>query len=377
MLGPQHESRNHICILTSVHSPFDVRIFHKEAKSLAAAGYRVTIIAPYSHDEDVDGIKVRAIPAPRSRQQRMTETIWRAYRAALCERAQVYHFHDPELIPVGILLKLSGNRVVYDAHEDVPRDILNKRWIPSLLRPIVAKASGLAEWGSALLFDAIVAATPTVAKRFPRKKTYNVQNFPIRSELVSAHAQNYAGRDPFAVYIGGITVDRGAREMVTAVSLLPESLSLRLVLAGSFDPPTLEHELRDLAGWSRAEFLGWQSRRSVAELLAKSKIGLAVLHPNRAFADSQPLKLFEYMSAGLPVVASDFPRWREIMREADCGLLVNPLDSRAISQAIQWLLEHPKEAEAMGIRGRRAVEKLYDWDTQARILLNLYRQLIP
>lgn len=378
MLDPQEVGQKHICILSTVHSPFDVRIFHKEARSLAAAGYRVTIIAPYSgnKDKDIEGIEVRTISPPRSRRQRMTETIWRVCRAALSERAQVYHFHDPELIPVGILLKLLGKRVVYDVHEDLPRDILDKPWIPEGLRGIIAKASRLAELGGTFIFDAVVAATPIIARRFPGGKTYSIQNFPLHDEVINSPSENYDERDPLAVYVGGISADRGAREMVRAVSLVPESLGVRFVLIGSFDPPTLESELRNLPGWSRTEFLGWQSRCSVAATLAKSRIGLVLYHPIANHTESQPNKLFEYMSHRIPVVASDFPHWREIVRGADCGLLVNPLDVRAISEATRWLLEHPREAEAMGRRGGEAVETLYNWRTQARILTELYARLI-
>jgi glycosyltransferase involved in cell wall biosynthesis len=379
MLDPRVAGQKHICILSTVHSPFDVRIFHKEARSLAAAGYQVTIIAPYSgsKNEDIDGIKVRAISPPRSRRQRMTETVWRVCRAALSERAQVYHFHDPELIPVGILLKLGGNRVVYDVHEDLPRDILDKPWIPERLRDIIAKASRLVELGGSFIFDAVVAATPIIARRFPGEKTCSIQNFPLQDEVIDSGAEKYGDRNPVIVYVGGISADRGAREMVAAMSLVPESLTARFLLIGCFDPPALETDLQNLSGWNRTEFLGWQSRCSVAATLAKSRIGLLLYHPIANHMQAQPNKLFEYMSHRIPVIASDFQHWREIVRGANCGLLVNPLDVRAVSGAIQWLLEHPKEAEAMGRRGGEAVETLYNWRTQAQKLTELYARLIP
>ncbi|MGQ9498496.1 MAG: glycosyltransferase, partial [Desulfotomaculales bacterium] len=165
------------------------------------------------------------------------------------------------------------------------------------------------------------------------------------------------------------------REMVTAMTLLPEALGVRLVLAGKFVPPFLEDEVRQLPGWERVDFRGWQDRAAVARLLGEARAGLVVLYPEPNYVEAQPNKLFEYMSAGLPVIASDFPLWRDIVEEAGCGLLVDPLDPAAIAQAIQWILEHPKEAEAMGRRGQKAVFDRYNWDTEAAKLLAFYRRL--
>jgi len=86
--------------------------------------------------------------------------------------------------------------------------------------------------------------------------------------------------------------------------------------------------------------------------------------------------LFEYMSAGLPVIASNFPAWRTLIEQAGCGLTVNPLNVREIADAITWILEHPAEAEAMGKRGQAAVLSTYNWDTQVASLLDLYERLL-
>src|SRR6266852_8296265 len=116
----QRERR--VCVLTSVHSPFDVRIFHKECKALVQAGYRVSMVAPHEEDMVVEGVAIRAVPRSRRRIWRMTGTALHVLRKALAEQADVYHFHDPELIPVGLFLRACGKKVVYDIHEDVPQD---------------------------------------------------------------------------------------------------------------------------------------------------------------------------------------------------------------------------------------------------------------
>src|SRR6266571_2425883 len=168
-----------VCVLTSVHSPEDVRIFHKEAVSLAAAGYEVTIVAPHPNDISLGAVQVKSVPLPKARSDRMLRTVWSVFQAGRREAAFAYHLHDPELLPVGLLLKLSGRRVIYDVHEDVPRDILDKDWIPRWLRKPIAMLAGFIEIAAASKFDAVVAATPSIARRFPPEKTCVLQNFSI------------------------------------------------------------------------------------------------------------------------------------------------------------------------------------------------------
>lgn len=365
-----------VCILTTVHPLFDTRIFHKQAKTLVQAGYDVTLIAQHEKDEVVDGVKIIALPKPRNRFARMFGLSWWAFRLARRERAAIYHFHDPELIPIGLLFKLRGKQVIYDVHEDVPKQILSKEWIPRPLRKMVAGAARVTEALASWVFDSIVAATPAIAKRFPAGKTIVVQNFPILKELVAPESTPYQNRPAKIIYVGGITAIRGIREMVQAMSLLPESLNARLILVGEFSPQSLEAEVRGLPGWEHTEFVGWQDRASVARLLGEARVGLVILHPRPNYIEAWPVKLFEYMSAGLPVIASDFPLWREIVEGERCGLLVDPLDPAAIAKAIQWILERPEEAEAMGPRGQKAVFERYNWDTEAAKLIALYRRLI-
>lgn len=375
MQSTNEKSPLKICMLTSVHGAFDVRIYEKESRSLVAAGYDVTIVAPHARNEIAGGVTVRAIQPPRSRSNRMTRTIWQVYGEARRVNASVYHFHDPELIPVGLLLKLHGKRVVYDVHEDVPRDILNKEWIVSALRGPVARAAAVLEVAGACLFDAVVAATPTIAQRFPNKKTFAVHNFPHPDGFSDSCTVAYQNRLPLVVYVGGISTHRGGREMVEAMDRLPSSLRARLQLAGAFETDDLHDELSAQSGWERIDFLGWLSYKCVRSVINKCRIGLVILHSTPAFRESLPLKLFEYMSAGIPVVASNFPRWREIVEDSSCGLLVNPLDPQAIAGAIQWLFDHPEEAEEMGRRGAAAVRSKFNWSREEEKLLRLYANL--
>ena len=349
--------------LTTLHAPRDVRIFVKEARSQAAGGHEVHVVAPGASGSQ-DGVELhdlgaRTDPGLGSLAGRLRA----AWRAARRLRGDVYHLHEPELIPLGLALKATGARVVYDAHEETPLEV--RAMHPD--RPALGRALSLgwtvAEKATGATADGIVAATPSIAKRFPARKTVVVRNFPTAEEAERFRGGPHAARPPNVVYFGGLTEIRGAREMAAAIERV-EHPGARLVLAG---PGTT-----NLSG-DRIDVRGWLPREGVAGVLRDARVGLLVLHPVPAHVESLPIKLFEYMAAGIPVVASDFPAWQELV--GDAGILVDPMDVDAIAASIDALLADPDAAEAMGARGRQAVEERYGWEGEAERLLTLYQRL--
>lgn len=359
--------------MTSVHRVDDPRILVKECGALSAAGFSVSLLARAERDHVRGGVRIRAIRRAKGRFQRMTLSMADALRRALREPHDVYHLHDPELIPVGLLLKLAGRRVIYDAHEDLRMQVMGKAWLPRPLRPLAARLAALLDFFTGRFFDAVVAATPQIARRYPAHKTVTVQNFPVLGEL-DIRAKPPSHTPGTLVYVGGVTISRGAREMIDAVALVPEELNPRLVLIGEL-APGINEVIHELPGRRRTETLGWRTRSEIAELLTGASAGLVVLHPAPNYVESYPTKLFEYMSAGLPVIASDFPLWRRIVEEAECGITVDPLDPAAIAAAATRLLRDPEEAEEMGRRGVAAVRTRYNWETEGEKLVALYRRL--
>ena len=312
--------------MTSVHQPFDVRIFYKECRTLAKAGYDVHLIAPCDRPDTRDGVDIRPLPLPAGRPTRLIRTAWQMYRAASEIDGDVYHFHDPELIGVGMLLKSAGKCVVYDSHENVAGDILTKEWIPRYAQRAVAASAHCVQKLGVALFDAVVAATPAIAALFPQRKCVIVQNFPLLDELSSAAASPYTERENSIVYLGVITAVRGAREMVNAIAAVPGRLNSSFLLAGDIYPDQLRIELQSLPGWQKTRYLGVLPRSRIANLLARARVGLVLFQPAPNYDDSQPTKLFEYMSAAVPVVASDFPEWQALIEGVGCGLVVDPRD---------------------------------------------------
>lgn len=372
---PKHGRISSVAHLTSVHDYSDHRIFFKECRTLAEAGYDVTLIAPKDADAVIDGIKIRAVPAHANRIERMTRTVWNVYRAAVQVNADLYHFHDPELIFVGLLLKLRRKRVIYDVHEDMTRTMLRKSWLPAPLLPAMARAIGILESVAVRIFDATVLVVPMNRRWFPDHKCVLVRNFPVDREFPPA-GRSYRERPQLAAYVGGIGVGRGAKDMIMAMGLIPADLDARLAIAGWFQPPSLERELRVLPGFERIDLLGERSRADIATLLGEARIGLCMLHPVPGYPESYPVKLFEYMAAGIPVIVSDFPIWRAIVEGAECGILVDPGKPAALADSLTFLLRNQGVAEAMGDRGRRVMADRYHWGPEGRRLVALYDRLL-
>jgi glycosyltransferase involved in cell wall biosynthesis len=366
--------------LTSVHSAYDTRIFVKECRSLAKAGFQVTIIAPHLNDETRENIRIRAVPLfeGRGRVYRMTATAWRVFQAAWREDADIYHFHDPELIPAGLALRARGKKVVYDIHENVPEDILLKQYLPLWSRRLISWLIGGLETSASRQFSALITVSPLIAERFApgNSRTVLVHNFPDPGELTQAADHPWESRQRMVAFPGGILPERGIREMVHAMACLPESANATLEIASAEFPGDLWEELSRHPGWRRVRYLGHLSRPQIVELLGRASAGLVLYLPEGQNHCSMPHKLFEYMAAGIPIIATDLPLWRRLLKGIDCALFVDPREPKSIAEAIQHVLDHPEESAKMGRIGREAVRTSYNWDSQARELVKLYNGLL-
>lgn len=370
------ESRGKVCVLTSVHSPLDIRIFHKEARALSNFGYQVTLIAPYANNATVDHVRIKRVPFPKNRVNRMTRTSWQIFRAALEEKADIYHLHDPELIPVGLALKVCGFKVIYDVHEDTPGEILVKDYIPRFARGILAWSANIFEKSISKTFDAIVAATDDIAGKFTGcRRVVTVKNFPALSHLLQV--QRKVDQEPTfrCIYVGDLTEVRGVTQIVGAMGALSD-LQIKLVLCGRFYPDRYQSEVRGLQGAEKIHWRGWVNYESLPQILAEADVGLVCLQPVGQHLRMLPTKLFEYMAAGLPVVASKFPLWKEIVEHNRCGICVDSQNPQDIANAIRFLYDHPEIRLQMGINGRRAVREIFNWENQAKILTVAYRELL-
>jgi glycosyltransferase involved in cell wall biosynthesis len=362
-----------VCHITTVHHVFDTRIFYKEAQTLAKAGYDVTLIAQHDKNEVIDGITIIALPKPRNRIFRMLFLTKKAYKLALSQKADIYHFHDPELLPWMIKLKRkTGAKVIYDVHEDVPQDILSKNWIPKIFRKFISKFFEIYEDWASERFDWIITATPFIRYRFLRLNinTIDINNYPLIEEFMEPVL--WDSRKNEICYIGGISRIRGIVELVKAL----EYTETVLHLAGEFESKDLEEQVKSLKGWKKVKYYGYIDRKKMVEILNTVRIGIVCFLPESNHIYSQPNKLFEYISAGIPVIASNFTLWKEILEGNNCGICVNPLEHKEIAEAIEYLINHQEEAKKMGENGRKAVLEKYNWEAESKKLLKVYEELL-
>jgi len=364
-----------ICHLTSVHSRSDTRIFIKECRSLARAGYSVSLVVADGKGSEIkDDISIFDVGLASSRLDRVRNTTKSVFHKAVALNADIYHLHDPELIPIGLKLKKLGKTVVFDSHEDVPKQMLGKPYLNKPTLWVIAKAFSCYESWACKRLDAIVTATPFIRDKFLaiNSKSVDINNFPVLGEL-SVDKIDWAQKKKQVCYVGGIAAVRGIHEIVNAMGKVASGC--RLQLGGKFFEKETEATVKSYPGWQNVDELGWLDRYGVASVLKYSVAGLVTLRPIINYIDSLPVKMFEYMSAGIPVIASNFPLWREIIEKNDCGLCVDPLNPRAIAEAIDFLVSHPDRAFEMGQNGQRAVIEQYKWGIEEKKLLDLYAGL--
>jgi glycosyltransferase involved in cell wall biosynthesis len=370
---PEASRRRFALHVAPGHVGLDTRVFHKEARTLVDAGWDVAVVSRHDRHEVCDGVTLIPVPRPRNRLDRFLVLPFRLLWLCLRRPADVYHVHDFEALPVAVVLGLLGRRVVLDSHEDYPRAALDRPWIPRPLRWLAASLVRTAERLATIPLDAVISAEDVAAERFPAQKTSVVRNHVLASEFPLD-----AGDAPRRglVYVGDITIDRGARQMVELAGRLHGSHGVRLTLAGRFSPPELRSELAALPGWDAVDDVGWLDRDRVQQALARAEVALVLLQPIRKYLEGAlPVKLLEYLAAGVPVVASDFLTIRGVLAPDRCGSLVDPTDVEAAQQAVTRLLDDPEEARAMGRRGAAAVRRRYSWEEEARTLLAVYERV--
>jgi glycosyltransferase involved in cell wall biosynthesis len=362
--------------LTSAHSRYDTRIFIKECISLTKnINYQINlVVADGKGNERKNNVDIFDIGKKiGGRISRMTSTVKKVYKKALELDSDIYHLHDPELIPIGLKLKKMGKKVIFDAHEDLPKQIIGKPYLNKFLLIILSKIISKYENYTCKKFDYIVTATPFIKEKFLKinENSIDINNFPILGEL--SNETPWSEKKNEVCYVGGIAKIRGIREIVRAMKYTHR---IKLNLAGSFNEKEIEKEVKEYVSWNKVNELGFINRVEIADVLKKSKVGLVTLYPIINYCDALPVKMFEYMASGIPVISSDIPLWKNIIETNECGICVDPMNPKEIGKAIQYLIDNPKESEKMGKNGKKSVIEKYNWTIEEEKLLNIYKELL-
>lgn len=363
-----------VCHITSAHGPEDVRIFQKECVSLAKAGYE-TYLVQRGDSYEKNGVHLVGFgEVTGGRLKRMTQVARRAYETALSVNADIYHLHDPELLPYGLKLKKRGKKVIFDSHENTLESIPVKYWIPVPIRKAVYVWFRDLQERVCRQIDAVVVVTPHMIDffRWLNPRTTQITNFPVLNEAAPPAAPERG----VLAFAGGISRQWNHHTIIKALEKLPEC---RYRLCGPVEGAYLR-ELESLPAWNQVEYLGRIPHAEVAGLLARSAVGMAVLgyirNGDGKNGTMGNTKIFEEMRAGLPVVCTDFVLWKEFVERWKCGICVNPENVDEIAAAIRYLLDHPEEARQMGENGRRAVKEEFNWDVEEKKLLALYEEIL-
>lgn len=371
-----------VCILTSAHPAKDGRICFRQARALAEAGYQVTIIGPNPTDEMVMGISIRGIVKPSSRLFRMLG-VFRILSMAWREQADIYHFHDPELLFLGAFLRLFRRvPVIYDVHEHYPKTILDKKWIPGPLRKLTSRAFSLLERVLVPVIGRVIYVTPLIGERYLRMRCSAVQisNYPPVDLFTPGTNMSGGERSQNIIFHGGMTEIRGIRELLQALALVrPDFPSARLHLLGFFSGPVFKEEITEetarLCLNENIQIEEWVPLEEINSRLQNCGIGVIPYLPIENHLVTLATKLFEFMAAGMAVIAPDYPLYRQIVAGCNCGLLVDPTRPEDIAAALRELLTEPEKAFQMGQKGRKFFLQEYNWDREKIKLLGFYRSL--
>jgi len=357
-----------IAHLTSVHPQNDNRIFYKECTTLVKEGYDVALIVAGSESSVINDINIVGYEKSQGRLKRILKTSL-IDMIKICKKidADIYHFHDPELIFTGFYLKMIGKKVIYDIHENNPASLLSKPYIKSnLTRKILAKIFDIFEKSSVRFFDAIVTARPDITKRFKHKNIVTLRNFPILPDLEKLKKIDIIKEKPSVIFVGGMTKIRGINELLDAFENLDE---YELWLLGPIHEDRLSQRIEN--GCKNVRYLGEVEAYEIFNYINHADIGIITFLSAPNHLQTLATKPFEYMACGKPMIMSNFSYWQETF--GNSSLYVDPSNSIEIVERVRSLLGDRKLMKKMGEINKKLSKDEYNWEKESQKLIKLYR----
>ena len=328
------KQKGRVCVISTVHPDYDTRIL-KQCSTLQKYFFVDLVIQSKKKGTEKiekDGLNFIPLPVIEKRMHRLYLMIL-ALRLSFLKKYNYYIFHDPELIIVGIILKIFQRKVIYDIHEDYQAQIFYKDWIHRFLKKIVSFTFFHFERFCSKYFDSLICATPSIYKKFImiNKNTYCVRNFPPCNELNYMNTSAFEDTNLFKIlYVGVISEERSIIKILDAI----ENIECEFILAGNFSPNNLHEVAKNHISWKKVRYLGYIDRKEFSIILREADLGILLFQPIEAHIESLPNKMFEYMAGGLYQLSSNFREWKEIIEENNIGETIDPEDTKELSRKI-------------------------------------------
>ena len=367
---------NRVSHITTVHFRYDVRIMYKYCQTLSEKFETTLFVADGKGDETINHLRVVDVGKPSfGRIGRLLLGNLKMLQRLLKRKTDILHFHDPELLLLAILLRIMGKKVIFDMHENLPLEILTKDYIPKIFRIVLSKTLKLFQ-NFALIFIPVIFAEESYRKHFLNAKRHQtILNYPLVRDLEmvtpSKKLPNSFG------YMGGVTKERGALVTLSCAEFLHKAgYNIKLSFVGPVQEEVSKSELFNTSVQKElATFHGRLKPHDGWSKMAECNAGLAILQDSPNFVESYPTKIFEYMLLGLPIIVSNFPLYKAIVEESNCGIAVTPSSEKEVTQAMQWMLNNPEEATQMGLRGKRKAMEKYNWESEFSKLIDFYNEI--
>ena len=364
-----------ICHISTVHPAFDDRIYYKECKFLTKASYEVNLVVKHNKDEILNDINIIALKNYQSRIKRIVFGSFIALKKALSTKSKIYHFHDPELMFIGIILRLLMKKVIYDVHEDIPKQLLYKPWIKSkFIKLILSKTIYLYEQFACLFFNRIITVTDDIYKKYNSKKTIILRNLP----LLSITTENTTLKDlrknndkTIFIYVGGLSKIRGIKEITLAFKQIKNKAELWLL--GEWEDNNYKNECLNSENQNYIKYFGFKKMQEVYSYISIADVGLAMLYPIKNYLTSLPVKAFEYMRFEKPIIMSNFKYWEKEFK--DTALFANPYNINEIATKAKLLINNISTRKQLGKNGFRKIKNKLSWEVEQKKLIELYQEL--
>ncbi|QQS11135.1 MAG: glycosyltransferase family 4 protein [Rhodospirillales bacterium] len=369
--------------VSSAHHLLDTRIFYRMARSLAADGHEVTVAAAAPPDSTVppslDGVRLIALPPRAGRMARFLRRPFDILRAIRADRYDLVHFHDPDLLPWMLALRLSGRRIVYDAHEAYRDNIAGKTWIPAPLRWLARAGVVALEGLAARWLDGVVAASQPILDKIAPRRGAVVRNFMSKDLALEIGAPPIAERAPAICYFGSVTADRAAVEMVEAFVLVRAARpDCRVVVGGRIAEDVDAARLRERMAAAGVEYVSFLQQREMLDAISACRLGLCLYKPTPAYLEGEyPTKLLDYICVGTPTVTgAGLPNAVALVERLRCGAVADQESPADIARVVLDLLDDTARLQTMSDAGRRAFLDELNWDHARANLRRLYDAIL-